>query len=1135
MQTMMPTRKISLTRIHAINWYGYADSLPVAGNLLLAGVTGSGKSILMDLLQFVLVGDRRLVKFNQSATGSASERDLKGYCLGDIKEEEGGVTQYMRDSAITYAAIELTWPLDRAGREGQRSETWGVRVEFASAAEQQGRISPFWCDGSLERSDFLTVNAHGKRLPRELADFRAFVESRGGEIFPGIEEYRRDMSSPGHLNFDHGVLSRLLPTAMSFTFLRSFNDFCRQFILPADRLDVSDVTTSYRTFQRYQEELQQLRTQLEALREIRDVYQKREALVRDAAVSQYLAAELTAQHAENEHAEAEKKLCELRLAAEKEEARIKELDGLISDARDQLEKLRALINQTPEGQLYSYIKSENEKLVGRIAELRAIGTTLESALDNRIRRLRTWAKQVAALPLSLDAALLDLFEHAIAQVGKGKLTKAENTLRLLAEAAQKVASEVNRAARITLDRLVDVRRELGALRDEVAALKLGRLPFPARVLDALNQQLLAFNNEPPARYLCRLCEVNDERWRPAVEIAFTRKFAIVVAPKHYDEAERIYHHLRAEQLGREVGRESLINPEKAMKLSRPVMPGSLAEKIDAQHPVAATIVSNLFGNLICVEKREELRKHEHAILPDGFITRGAFVERMRHYDNLPFVGERGLQQQRAWKEKQVAEHEAEERKLRPIEEAVNKALTVWRELFDKPVSLDRDLMRVSQLAALQTELADNIEKLNRIDRAQFDEIEEKRASLATDLNKYEQGLRTLLGNQKHKDVQTAERALGVAAEAVDRARGGFQAIRDGRDFSVWHTRIEELRQQMLSEFPALDIAATKFRSRWNEDDRQAIEVRGDLHEKRSVFIRMWPKFDDLPPHAEDNAAFDRVLAKIDDADIPEYEKKSDEERRKWEHLFREQVLEKLRAALIEVKNAVVLLNTLLNRPIGNSRYFIEHRKNPDFDSYHELLSATAAAGTDLFASIEDARLRDAIQNFLQVLVESPDSVQATRLLDYRHYYQYDMLVEDVSLPPEQRRKISVDKQSGKFSGGENQAPYFIAILASYLRAYRRHDRYRRDPTLALVPIDEAFSKLSGERITDCIEALRQLDLQGVFSMSTGNIPYAFEKCDHLVVVSKDERRIGRKVRVRNIAVSIARESEEGQRFLQELE
>ena len=66
------SRTIRLTRIHALNWYGYKDSIPVEGNLLLAGITGSGKSILMDLVQIVLVGDQRLVRFNQSATGDRS-------------------------------------------------------------------------------------------------------------------------------------------------------------------------------------------------------------------------------------------------------------------------------------------------------------------------------------------------------------------------------------------------------------------------------------------------------------------------------------------------------------------------------------------------------------------------------------------------------------------------------------------------------------------------------------------------------------------------------------------------------------------------------------------------------------------------------------------------------------------------------------------------------------------------------------------------------------------------------------------------------------------------------------------------------------------------------------------------------
>ena len=125
----------------------------------------------------------------------------------------------------------------------------------------------------------------------------------------------------------------------------------------------------------------------------------------------------------------------------------------------------------------------------------------------------------------------------------------------------------------------------------------------------------------------------------------------------------------------------------------------------------------------------------------------------------------------------------------------------------------------------------------------------------------------------------------------------------------------------------------------------------------------------------------------------------------------------------------------------------------------------------------------------------------------------------------------VDRQSGKFSGGENQSPYFIAILASYLRAYKRHDTRSKAPSLALVPIDEAFSKLSGERIKNCIEALAQLDLQGVFSMSTGNIPYAFEHCDSLVVVSKDERRVGKKPIIRNTPVSMHRDSPDARRML----
>ena len=293
-----------------------------------------------------------------------------------------------------------------------------------------------------------------------------------------------------------------------------------------------------------------------------------------------------------------------------------------------------------------------------------------------------------------------------------------------------------------------------------------------------------------------------------------------------------------------------------------------------------------------------------------------------------------------------------------------------------------------------------------------------------------------------------------------------------------------------------------------------------------------PKFDDLSLDVSDNAAYDKQLAKLNDSDIPDYTAKAERERKTWEKLFRTQVLEKLRNALFEVENTRVLLNAYLKRPIGNNRYRVIKWDNRDFTLYHKLLDASAVAREDeLFFASADAELRDACDHFLQSLIDEDKKSVADQLLDYRHYYEYDMEVDDLGDDGEVKATSRVDRQSGKFSGGENQSPYFIAILASYLRAYKRHDTRSKQPSLALVPIDEAFSKLSGERIKDCIEAMKSLDLQGVFSMSTGNIPYAFEHCDSLVVVAKEEKRIGKRLQIRNVPVSLHKDSPDALRLL----
>ncbi len=1114
------SRTIRLTRIHALNWYGYKDSIPVEGNLLLAGVTGSGKSILMDLVQLVLVGDQRLVRFNQSATGDRSDRSLKGYSLGDLKDDEGGVNKYMRQSAITYVALEFTWP------NGKRAETWGLRIEFTSAAEAHGKVTPFFIPAALIRGDFL----HPDKRPLDYPAFKAFAESREGRLYPeGLDAYLRDMAQPTHLNFDRTVLRALLPTAMSFTFLKSFNDFARNFILPADKLDVSDVTASYRTFLGYERDLNDLNDQFEKLKAIRDTFTRLTELRRDRALARYLEAQLRHEHAAEQLQADETRLTNLKAENSGKEKRLAELVELIERGRAESKKIDALIGETPEGQLYKFIKGRNSELTHQISNLSGIGKSLEDALANRLRNARSWLKELRALPLELDAAPVNTVERAIHAVVDGGIGKASETLPVLGATSQTAAGAANRTAKPTLDRLADVRRQLGQLRDEIKILALGKLPGGnSRLLDALNNSLVSRGPELPAQPLCKLCEVSDERWRPAIEIAFTRKFAVVVAAEHYEQAEKIYHSLTASELGGDSSRESLVNPTKALQRRKAAKPGSLAEKLKATHPVAEAVISDAFGNLMCVERREELREHDFAIMADGFMSRGAFVERPRFYDGNPFVGQKGLAQQQAWKEKQAEDLANEERKLSPVERALKSLNEGWREHFEITSSLYNDLAEARKLPDLKAELDENIKKLTQIDRSRFDELANDQTKLETNLKVMEEERRTLDRSEKRAEVRRLETQVAAARNDVAELAEKFEQIRNETDISQWLKRLEELRSEVPTHFPEKKIAANRVQERIHDCNEKSAAAWEELKAKRRELAAAHSKFDDLPIEADDNDAHSKQLVKLEESEVPEYRSKAEQERKNWEKLFRTQVLEKLHSALHEVVNLVVLLNTALKkRPIGNSTYQLHYGRNPDYRLYHELLEAGAIAREDdLFFASADQRFRDAINHFLKTLTETPDGAEAARLLDYRHYYEYDMEVVEAD-----GRKTSVDRHSGKFSGGENQSPYFIAILASYLRAYRRYSSRKPEPSLGLVPIDEAFSKLSGERIKDCITALKAFDLQGMFSMSTGNIPYAFDHCDWLVVVSKEERRLGKRTQIRNIPVSLARDSEDALRIM----
>ena len=79
-----------LKRIVMVNWYLFeAEEWDVEGSVALVGKNGSGKSSFIDAIQLVMLGGSQTDwKPNAKAPSKSDKRNIRGYVLGIVKDEE---------------------------------------------------------------------------------------------------------------------------------------------------------------------------------------------------------------------------------------------------------------------------------------------------------------------------------------------------------------------------------------------------------------------------------------------------------------------------------------------------------------------------------------------------------------------------------------------------------------------------------------------------------------------------------------------------------------------------------------------------------------------------------------------------------------------------------------------------------------------------------------------------------------------------------------------------------------------------------------------------------------------------------------------------------------------------------------
>lgn len=1095
----MSQQRITLSRILAVNWYGYRQFIDVEGLSLITGANGSGKSALLDLIQFVMLGEQQS-KFNKAAAGAGSGRSLRGYCLCDTNTTgRDGAERYLRPSSVTLAALEFTWP-PQPGETGPRRETWGARIEYESPTAKPSTIW-FRAGRRLAWQDFLNNDAGPQAmqfLPED--EFRTRMRRElDGDVWDRQQTYRAEMALRGHLGFDSEQMGKTLPRAMAFEPESNFEKFVRDFLLEPGMPDVKAVKASVDAHRRAQERLEKMHDQLERLKRVSTHHQdwltsKRESALY-AHISDALKHEEALENLQRSRAELEEKLADDEENRQAHEQALEERERL----RRSVEAARAALGDKA-ARLEENDRRRRE--VSRdIERLEAAAASLREQIRTHLRHWQDWTLHAARLALqdSADASA------AISGMQSKDESKALAAARDSAHAYIRLRDEAMEQLRPVEARLAENEMRKAALHKDLTQLREGHAAA-SPLLNALHAR------GQKAVVLGRVVEVKPaaEKWWPLLESVLGAHRRAVIPEDFraaWDQAQQ------TPSPG-----EPLIHPEEAAKITADIKKGSLREMVETKHDLAGKVLDQLLGGIVAVNKTAQLDKHERALSLDGWLKDPPRRVKLAPEKELT-LGEEGLRRLRDMREAELRETDAVIEEVRQdrddLRAFLNRGMEWHLDRFTVPEGADE----VHLLPKLRKELGelqatwdllatpDNVKAMEnlRVENATLEGIHERIGSLKTAITAFEVA--------KSRLEETIQESV-IQEEQTRIARQASRASVHGVLEEEITARMDAERKKSTSWRKSIEMAAA-FSLQLETRAREARRLRD---EQRREMVAAHPDLGDaLDAAAEDNAAFDQRRAELETHELERFKAAAEEARKEWEDRLQHQVLDVLREKLAEADRTKRELNRAMDHEIGGWRYQLTSRADKAHTAIWTLVEKGLPGGGEM--ELFNATAREDIERAKAELMaaidaaDNPEDKRHQRMLDYRYYHHWD--IEAKPAGRGDAAAISLNKSAKKQSGGENQAPFFVATLAAFRRVY---DLGRREEqqNLGLVVMDEAFSKLSGDRIDDCLALARNFGLQLIMAFPEDRLPTMFQHADTVVQCRVERSYDEETEQVRNI-------------------
>lgn len=1114
---------IELRRILLVDWYLFrAEQIDLAGMTALIGPNGAGKSAIIDAAQTVLTGANMLsIRFNPSAQSAAkSKRSIRDYCLGVVSlDEKGERSEPTREHAYTYAILGFV--------DVERGDALNLGVAFSASAQRADEIceAKFIIQGDLiDQEDLLESLGGGDVETRQWHAVRMLLRARGldvnddfGSAAEFVEESLRALSPPG-FPLDPRRFIKAFRNALLLKPVENPTDFVRTYVLDVPTIQVDRLRRSIELYRFLTSRIEGLKAQTVSLAQVQRIVGRINENERVIRVSEWKSARLNWELFRRQVRQLQTDLKRLRSDAESKRRDLVLTEARLARIEADYTQVELTLKSSDGEQLalmyeadHSLKLSEREKAAAPIKTVENLVRCIEMLTERRIIAGRDdllhgllSAVTLAHKPVSLAAwktELPDGWEEPAAHLDAALAAIAMEPLARV----QKLASDglflAQKEGHDIQERIDQIGRNLQRLDDGLNPIE----PGTHALLVALEKASI------PAKPLCDLVEVRDQKWRMAAEAALGRaREALIVQPGDAVRALDIYRR-GSEEAFRFA---EVVNTTKTNQ-TRPADKGTLATIFKSDDEHARAFLNFRFGRLAMVETMDKMVTSENAITPDRMMQSGRTVKRLAHPGYLKLgrgtaeETRRLLQEERAQLLAQLADKARTAQRLKEDSSLIDAVVRELKELREKDITTVA-IGRV--LCGFDRKIADLARNIEEARRSRDPELVAKLERLGVE--------RTAAQRAK----STASGAWEEAHGAENKIAGTYELlIKKDRDRLFVGRRQAAGHLARYATAPSETSQFTLVIRKLNADQMEA-EIAGFVAD---VQRRTGPRRESLqreltaalskhredfsvgPPFSAEEATTEAVAAwaeaekqRLEGHELVKYEEQCRNAAGEMTTAFRDDLLLRLHDAFEGIKETLQELNRHLKDRQFHGRDYYNFKSFPDAAHADMIELVQESRRPDfqlpLFASQdksepETAVLR-AVRRIEQILADP--QAKTDEIEDPRKYFTFELYIQDEN----GKIRSSLSSRAGTGSGGEGQLPFYIAIGASLAATYQ--NRRTGESGLVLAIFDEAFNRLDTKAICACSDFMRGLGLQVVVATPDEKRHIFMEVVDTIVNVNR---------------------------------